>query len=136
MKSKTRSVATNGTRLSPEIDGRTVWARRCRDLIRLHIADLGGEAEISEAERSLVRRAATLATELERLEAQFAAAGAADPDTLDLYGRQAGTLKRILEGLGLKRRPRECPQGCGPRDVTPDLKTYAAQLAREGAVDL
>ena len=98
-----------------------------KDLMELHIADLGGESEISEAERSLIRRAATLATELERMEAQFAAAGAADPETLDLYGRQAGTLKRMLEGLGLKRRP---------RDVTPDLKTYAAQLAREGAVDL
>jgi hypothetical protein len=115
MKSRTRSIATTGTRLSSEIDGRAVWARCCRDLIQLHIADLGGEAEMSEAECSLVRRAATLATELERPEGQFDAAGAADPETLDLYGRQADTLKRILEGIGLKRRP---------RDATPDLSSY------------
>ncbi|MCJ2068592.1 hypothetical protein MKK75_07195 [Methylobacterium sp. J-030] len=115
MKVRGRSTVTNGNRLSADIDGRTVWARRMRDLIELHVADLGGHDAISEAERSLVRRAATLATELERLEAQFAAAGAADPETLDLYGRQAGTLKRILEGLGLRRRP---------RDVTPDLREY------------
>ncbi|MCJ2087517.1 hypothetical protein MKK88_16230 [Methylobacterium sp. E-005] len=115
MKARGRSKVTNGNRLLPEVDGRTVWARRMRDLIQAHTADLGGDSEMSEAERSLVRRAATLATELERLEAQFAAAGAADPETLDLYGRQAGTLKRILEGLGLRRRP---------RDVTPDLREH------------
>lgn len=115
MKGRGRSTVTNGYRLGAGLDGRTVWARRMRDLIELHTADLGGESEISEAERSLIRRAATLATELERLEAQFAAAGAADPETLDLYGRQAGTLKRILEGIGLRRRP---------RDVTPDLRDY------------
>lgn len=100
MKSKTRSVATNGTRLSPEIDGRTVWARRCRDLIQLHIADLGGEAEITEAERSLIRRAATIATELERLEGQFAAAGAADPETRAPYGPQAGHAEAHPRGTG------------------------------------
>ena len=115
MKVQARSRVTNGNRLLPDVDGRTVWARRMRDLIHAHTADMSGEAEISEAERSLIRRAATIATELERLEAQFAAAGAADPETLDLYGRQAGTLKRILEGIGLKRRP---------RDVTPDLITH------------
>ena len=47
--------------------------------------------------------------------ASGAATGAADPETLDLYGRQADTLKRILEGVGLKRRP---------RDATPDLSSY------------
>jgi len=127
MKARGRSKVTNGSRLLPDVDGRTIWARRMRDLVLAHTADLGGDGEISEAERSLIRRAATIATELERLEAEFANAGKADPEALDLYGRQAGTLKRILEGLGLKRRP---------RDVTPDLKTYAAQLAREGAADL
>ncbi|MGH1590790.1 hypothetical protein ACRBEV_23560 [Methylobacterium phyllosphaerae] len=115
MKGLRRSTVTNGNRLGAGLDGRTVWARRMRDLIELHTADLGGEAETSEAERSLIRRAATIATELERMEAQFAAAGAADPEALDLYGRQAGTLKRILEGIGLKRRP---------KDVTPDLRHY------------
>ena len=115
MQARTRSKVTNGNRLSSEIDGRSAWARRMRDLINLHVADLGGPDAISEAERSLIRRAATIATELERMEAQFAQAGEADPDALDLYGRQAGVLKRILEGLGLRRRP---------RDVTPDLRTY------------
>lgn len=115
MKVRGRSTVTNGNRLSVDIDGRTVWARRMADLIRLHIADLGGDDAVSEAERSLVRRAATIATELERLEAQFAAAGEADPQTLDLYARSAGTLKRILEGLGLRRRP---------KDITPDLSSY------------
>jgi hypothetical protein len=63
MKFRTRSITTTGTRLSSEIDGRAVWARCCRDLIQLHIADLGGEAEMSEAECSLVRRAVRIPTE-------------------------------------------------------------------------
>lgn len=112
MQGRRRSTVTNGNRLGVGLDGRTVWGRRMRDLIDLHTADLGGEAEVSEAERSLIRRAATIATELERLEAQFAAAGAADPESLDLYGRQAGNLRRLYEGIGLKRRP---------KDITPDL---------------
>ncbi|MCJ2054151.1 hypothetical protein [Methylobacterium sp. J-070] len=115
MKGLGRSTVTNGNRLGVGLDGRTVWGRRMKDLIELHVADLGGHDVISEAERSLIRRAATIATELERMETQFAAAGEADPQTLDLYARSAGTLKRILEGLGMRRRP---------RDVTPDLTTY------------
>jgi hypothetical protein len=44
---------------------------------RLHISDLGGEDNVSEAERALVRCAVTLIVELERREVMFAQAGAA-----------------------------------------------------------
>jgi hypothetical protein len=94
-----------------------MWARRLRDLIEQHVADLGGNEAVSAAERSIVRRAATLTVELERMEAAFALAGAASPQDLDLYQRTAGNLRRLLESLGLQRRA---------RDVTPDLKTYLA----------
>ena len=124
MKGRARSAVTNGTRLMPEVDGRTLWARRMRDLMNAHIADMGGDDAVSEAERSLARRAAAITTELERMESVFAQAGAADPEALDLYGRQAGTLKRILEGIGLRRRP---------KDVTPDLRSYLDQSQRPAA---
>ncbi len=71
---------------------------------------------MSEAERSILRRASTLEVELERLEARFAGSGESSPGAaeLDLYQRTAGNLRRLLESGGLKRRK---------RDVTPDLHT-------------
>lgn len=102
-----QSRITNGSALLLNVDGRTGWARRLRDLVALHLADLGGEGAVSEAEKSLIRRAATLTVELERMEVQFATDGAADPDALDLYSRTAGNLRRLLEATGLQRRPRD-----------------------------
>jgi hypothetical protein len=84
-------------------------------LIDLHLSDLGGIDAASEAERSIIRRAACLTVELERLELDFALAGAAKPEQIDLYQRVSNTLRRHLESVGLKRVP---------RDVTPDLQTY------------
>jgi hypothetical protein len=89
--------------------------RRLRDLIEVHVADLGGNDSVSAAERSIVRRAATLTVELERMEGAFALAGEAAPDALDLYQRTAGNLRRLLESVGLQRRA---------RDVTPSLSQY------------
>jgi hypothetical protein len=103
-----RSRVANGSALlSGVVDQRSVWVRRLRDLIREHLSDLGGEANASTAERSIVRRAAVLEVELEQLETKFASAGAADPNALDLYQRTAGNLRRLLESLGLQRRQRD-----------------------------
>jgi hypothetical protein len=115
-KPEARSRISNGTSLLAGVDGRSCWARRLRDLIELHTNDLGGEANISEAERAIVRRASVLIVELERMEGVFALAeGAPDIATLDAYQRAAGNLRRLLESLGLKRRA---------RDVTPRLTDY------------
>jgi hypothetical protein len=118
-----RSRVTNGSALLPGVDGRTAWARRLRDVMELHINDLGGSSVVSEAERSIVRRAAALTVELERLEASFAVAGGASGDDLDLYQRTAGNLRRLLESVGLERRA---------RDITPSLTEYLAGRAEPG----
>ena len=114
-----RSRVSNGHALLPDlpgIDGRSAWIRRCKDLISEHVADLGGEDNTSVAERSLVRRIAVITTELEMMEARFAAAGQADANDLDLYQRTAGNLRRLLEAVGLQRRA---------LDVSPpNLETY------------
>jgi len=44
---------------------------------------------------------------LEQLEARFALAGSASGDDIDLYQRTANSLRRLLEAVGLQRRPRE-----------------------------
>jgi hypothetical protein len=104
-KSKQRSQITNGSKLLPGIDGRSAWIRRAKDVIAAHLSDI---PDASAAERSIIRRAAVLTVELERLEAQFALAGEADADTLDLYGRVSGNLRRLLEAVGLQRRAKDC----------------------------
>ena len=120
-KSKGRSRISNGKALLHGVDGRSVWARRFRDLIDLHIQD--GGSDVSEAKRSIIRRASALEVELERLEAKFALAGEADAADLDLYQRASNTMRRHLESVGLER---------AARDVTPPLADYLASKA-EGA---
>jgi hypothetical protein len=117
-----RSRMTNGSEMLPGVDGRTLWVRRLRDLVALHISDLGGEAACSEAEKSIVRRAATLTVELERLEQSFALAGQASVEELELYSRLSNTLRRLLDVTGLQRRS---------RDITPTLDQYISGRAGE-----
>jgi hypothetical protein len=114
-----RSALTNGRRLLTGVDGRNLWVRRCKDIIRAHLVDLGGEDNASAAERSIIRRVAVLTTELERLEVRFALANEANAEDLDLYQRTANSLRRLLEAVGLQRRPRE---------IVPDPLAYAREL--------
>jgi hypothetical protein len=94
------------------VDGRSLWARRYRDVLTLHFSDLGGEDNITEAEKAIARRAACLVVELELMEVRFATGD--EPDTedttanmLDRYQRTANTLRRLLESLGLERRAKD-----------------------------
>lgn len=104
---KGRSRVTNGSVLIPGVDGRSPWIRRCKDIIASHISDLGGVDNCSAAERSIVRRASVMTVELERLEVKFAKAGEANADELDQYARVSANLRRLLEAVGLQRRPRD-----------------------------
>lgn len=113
-----RSRATNG-RLLPG-DGRSAPARRFRDVVRAFAAELEAAGPISEADRSLIRRAAALTIQLEGLEASWAEAGGdIDPETLRTYQLAAGTLRRCLISLGLAQNARQPkPKGA---DLTEDM---------------
>ena len=117
-----RSRITNGTAFLSNIDGRSPWVRRAKDLIREHLSDLGGPNNVSAAERSITRRVAGLSVELENLEARFATAGSASAEDLDLYQRVANSLRRLLEAVGLQRRP---------RDVTPSVADYLDHMNKQ-----
>jgi hypothetical protein len=101
-----RSAVSNGNRLLAGVDGRNTWARRCRDILNEHLVDKGGIDNCSAPERSIIRRAAVLTTELERMEVDFALAGEAQPNQLELYQRVSSSLRRLLEAVGLQRRAR------------------------------
>ena len=101
-----QSIITNRPAALPDVDHRSTWARRLRDLIALHTSDLGGEDNISQAEKSILRRASVMTVELERMEVTFAEAGEAQPAQLQLYQTTANSLRRLLESIGLQRRAR------------------------------
>ena len=114
-----RARITNGTTFLPGVDGRSTWVRRARDVQTQLVQDRGGSGVVSSAETLIMRRAAVLEVELERLEGIFAAAGEADAGQLGLYQTCANTQRRLLEAIGLERRA---------RDVTPSLEQYATHL--------
>jgi hypothetical protein len=115
---KNRSRITSGRSLLPHgVEMGGVWERRWSDLIRLFVDELGGDNVVSQAQRSLVRRIATIQVQLERYEQTFA-----EQETggsvrqLDSYVKLSNTLRRILVTVGIKRVPRDIP----------DLKDYIA----------
>jgi hypothetical protein len=111
VKQSNNSTVTNGTKLLLPQSERA-WLRRLRDLLDLHIADLGGWDLVSNAEAAIVRRAVTLIVELERRETLFAKTACIDDASLLIYGTSANTLRRLLESIGLQRRS---------KDITPAL---------------
>ena len=126
---KGRSRVTNGSKLLPLSDGRSATARRFRDLYEDIATDLGGLDHLSEGQKQLIRRAAMLSAECERMEA-MAARNDRRPDgaiawksdvpfvfDLEIYGTLCDRLGRLFGRLGLERKS---------KDVTPDLRSYLA----------
>jgi hypothetical protein len=120
--SRIRSAVTNGSQVLLGCDHRSARMRRFRDLISAHIYDLGGPETCSQAELSIIRRAALLTLELETLEVRFETNGEANIKELECYQRVSSSLRRLLMSLGLSRRS---------KDITPDPLTYARQYDRE-----
>jgi hypothetical protein len=112
---KHRSALTNGNRLfvlEGNADGRSATYRRFKDVLEQILADLGGSDILSEGQRQLCRRAATLSIMAESMESD---AVGNKPFDVDLYGQLTDRLGRCLQRLGLERKP---------RDVTPSLQSY------------
>src|SRR5262245_18628671 len=118
---KGRSAVTNGKRLHVVRPGDTAWARRFRDVLAEITNDLGGPSLLSEGQRQLARRCATISIACERMEGE---AAAGEPIDLELYGRLTDRLGRALQRLGIERKP---------RDVGPSLAELIAQDEAEEA---
>jgi hypothetical protein len=103
-----KSRAAN-RKLLPMTDGRSATARRFKDLVEDISSDLGGKDHLSEGQRQLIRRAAMLSAESERMEA-LAARGEAEFD-IDLYGMICDRLGRLFGRLGLERVARPVNDG-------------------------
>jgi hypothetical protein len=114
-----RSAKTNDRRQFLAGDGRSVWARRQRDLEVLYADDLGGASALSEFQLGLISTCATLRCELEKLEGRLSVG---EPVDLDQFGRLVGHYRRCCETLGVERRK---------RDLTPTVDAYLAHVAAD-----
>jgi hypothetical protein len=144
--SRSRSRVTNGKSLFVEVDGRGPWARRWRDIIAEITNDLGGSDLLSEGQKQLIRRAATIAVSCEKLEQKALTAGRSIfEDTLGGNGSGPSPLQILQEaskilhavaryGLGgtsvaaIADKPRE------EQDRIADLLVKAADIAAKAHV--
>ncbi len=96
-----RSRVSNGSSLHARgVDQRSAPARRLRDLMQSLAEPLGGLANLTEAERALVRTAASLTVQAEKLQA-LSASG--EPLDLEALTRLSNAQTRVFAAL--KRKP-------------------------------
>lgn len=115
--SRTRSAVSNGKRLHVIAPGDTKWSRRFRDVLSEIVSDLGREG-LTEGQRQLARRCATISIICERLEGECAAG---KPIDLELFGSLTDRLGRCFNRLGLRRQA---------RDVGPTLSDFLPKAER------
>lgn len=106
-KPSARSRVSNGKQLFLGGDPRSEIARRLHDILSEIVSDLGGADMLSEAQRQLARRAATLSVQCEVIEAEIAAGAEISADRLDAYGTMTDRLGRALGRLGMRRIAKE-----------------------------
>jgi hypothetical protein len=102
-KTRARSRVTNGKSLFPkEVNQRSLYYRRFRDLV-----DRWRSSQHCRA----IDRAPTIMAALEQLEMRFALAeGGATNEDLAAYTTLSISLRRLLQEIGIKRKPRDAQQ--------------------------
>jgi hypothetical protein len=96
----------------PGIDGRTLVARRYREVAAAILVDQGGGDRCSEARKQLIRRFAAAAVLAEQLESRLVNGEAID---IQEHATLSSILVRLASRIGINRIPKE---------VTPDLLDY------------
>jgi hypothetical protein len=115
--SRQRSRVTNGSKLIAGVDGRTAEARRFKDVATSLADDLGGAAALTEAQRALVKQAASLVVQSESLQGAMIRGEAISDEQMT---RVANALGRTLNRLGRKRaskKPLSVPEFLAARDA-------------------
>jgi hypothetical protein len=109
--SKGRSKISNGTRLLQNVDGRSAYARRFRDLVVAFEAEVGGTGTLTELERGLVRQAAALSLKTEQMQEAIVRGETVNSDTLI---RLSGEARRLLSSLRKRHHGSRAP---APLDI-------------------
>ena len=106
-----RTRITNGACILPFVDGRSLLAKRYRDIADQLVADQGGGG-LPEARLQLIRRFAGCCVLAEQLEAKLVIE---EPIKTEEYSQLISFLVRVASRIGLDRIP---------RNVTPALRDY------------
>lgn len=110
---RTKAKIRNGGDTIPHVvDGRTVLAKRHRQIISQLVADQGGPEHLSEIRYQLLLRFAGAALLAEQVEQKVLKE---EPVQLDQYSMLISCLVRVASKVGLNRIP---------KNVTPNLRTY------------
>jgi hypothetical protein len=109
-----RARVSNGRDVLPNVDGRSLIARRYRDVAHAIIVDQGGIDRCSESRLQLIRRFAAAAVLAEQMESRLANGEQVD---IAQHATLSSTLVRLASRIGIDRMP---------RDVTPTLAQYLA----------
>jgi hypothetical protein len=114
-----RSRVSNGHDLLPNVDGRSIIARRYRDISFAILVDQG--EDISETRKQLIRRFAAAAVLAEQLESRLA-----NGETIDIaqHALLCSTLVRVSRQIGINRIP---------QNTTPSLSELLAREQRKDA---
>ena len=116
-KAQARSRLSNGRDVLPNVDGRSLIARRYRDIMSAVASDQGGSSQLSEARLQLVRRFSATAVLAEQMEARLARGEQID---IHEYSLVVSTMVRVAQRIGIDRVPRE---------IVPSLADYLKQGA-------
>jgi hypothetical protein len=101
-----RARVSNGADVLPNVDGRSIIARRFRDIVAQIVVDMGGLDRCSEARVQLIRRFAAAAVLAEQMEARLANGATID---VQEHAHLSSTLVRIAQRIGIERRARVVP---------------------------
>jgi hypothetical protein len=121
-KSHGRSAVSNGRDILPDVDGRSLIARRYRDITNAILLDAGGLENCSEARAQLIRRFSACSVLAELIEADLA-----NGKTVSIadHAQLSSTLTRLASRIGIDRRS---------RDITPPtVEAYLAHVAKQKA---
>jgi hypothetical protein len=115
-----RSRVSNGADILPDVDGRSLVARRFRDIASAITGDQGGAAHLSEARLQLIRRFSAASVLAEQMESDLANG---KPVNIQDHALLCSTLVRVARQIGVNRIP---------RTVVPTLDEY---LQRRSTID-
>jgi hypothetical protein len=119
-KTHARSRVSNGRDILPDVDGRSLIARRYRDISNAIFIDQGGVERCSEARQQLVRRFAAASVIAEQLESRLA-----NGEKIDIaeHSLLSSTLTRLATRIGIDRRS---------KDISPpSVEAYLAHIAKQ-----
>jgi len=125
-KSHGRSRTTNGSQFLPQVDGRSIIARRYRDIARALQIEQGGD--VSEARLQLIRRFSAAAVLAEQLESKLA-----NGEEINIveHCQLTSTMVRVAQRIGIDRIAKNIGGLTLGEMIAQDQAAERERLARE-----